>query len=393
MQVDLKQAMIMLTIGGSRAYGMNTSESDTDLVGVAIAPIGFYTGFLHNFEQKRNDPYCKTFLRDEDMNAEQKVESVVYDLLKFFKLCADCNPNIIEIVWTPDECIRFTTPLADQLRANRELFLSKKARYTFCGYAYAQLKRIETHRKWLLDPRQEKPERKDFGLPETQTPQYKQAEALIRATVSRWEFNDLQLDRTTVMELADKVAEKIASQFGGIKFSSVSYPLTDRESAKPFIELAKQLDDEEYIRAAAMRKIGLDDNLMELVQKEHAYHRALEDWKNYQHWKTTRNPDRAALEAKFGYDTKHAAHLVRLMRMAHEIMQGKGVHVRRPDAEELKAIRAGTWKYDDLMQWVKDIEQEVHQLYETENHLPKKPDVNKLNDLCVDLVHQFNKQN
>jgi len=45
------------------------------------------------------------------------------------------------------------------------------------------------------------------------------------------------------------------------------------------------------------------------------------------------------LEAKFGFDTKHAMHLIRLLRMAREILETGVVHVKRPDAEELSAIR------------------------------------------------------
>ena len=138
-----------------------------------------------------------------------------------------------------------------------------------------------------------------------------------------------------------------------------------------------------------MYKIGMDDNLMEMVQKEHAYSRALADWKNYLIWKKTRNPARAELEAKYGYDTKHAAHLVRLMRMAHEIMTGKGVIVRRPDADELLAIRRGEWTYDDLIKYIKDIEDEVQRLYDESDHLPKKANINKINDLCSELTCRF----
>ena len=43
--------------------------------------------------------------------------------------------------------------------------LTKKVQQTFHGYAMAQLKKIKTHRSWLLNPPTKKPSREDFGLP------------------------------------------------------------------------------------------------------------------------------------------------------------------------------------------------------------------------------------
>ena len=111
----------------------------------------------------------------------------------------------------------------------------------------------------------------------------------------------------------------------------------------------KLYDENRYLAAA--NKLGFSDNFMEHLKKERAYRSAMAEWKQYTEWVNNRNKDRSELELKYGYDTKHAMHLVRLMRMCREILQGKGVFVKRPDAEELLAIRNGSWKYDDLIEW------------------------------------------
>jgi predicted nucleotidyltransferase len=64
---------------------------------------------------------------------------------------------------------------------------------------------------------------------------------------------------------------------------------------------------------------------------------------------TRRNPTRAALERAHGYDTKHAMHVIRLMRMGIEALERGELLVRRPDAAELAAIRDGAWSFDELM--------------------------------------------
>ena len=102
--------------------------------------------------------------------------------------------------------------------------------------------------------------------------------------------------------------------------------------------------------AAAARKIGLDDNLITILKKEKEYENKVEDWKNYLEWKKNRNPKRAALEAKYGFDLKHGCQLCRLLRMGKEILETGKVQVKRiHDREELMAIKNGSWTYDQLI--------------------------------------------
>ena len=102
-------------------------------------------------------------------------------------------------------------------------------------------------------------------------------------------------------------------------------------------------------------------------------------------WLQQRNAERAALESAHGYDTKHGAHLVRLLRMGREILETGHVHVWRGDrdADELKAIRAGEWSYERMVSWaeaeaaaVRDIAHPV---------VPPQPDHAGLDALIVDL--------
>lgn len=68
-----------------------------------------------------------------------------------------------------------------------------------------------------------------------------------------------------------------------------------------------------------------------------------------------RNPARAALEAQHGFDTKHAMHLVRLLRMGCEVLGRGEVVVHRPDATELLAIRHGAWSFERVVAEAQDL--------------------------------------
>jgi predicted nucleotidyltransferase len=297
---------IFLTRAGSHAYGLATPESDLDLRGVVIPPKEYFLGFAHRFEQAES--------REPDL--------VLYEIRKFFTLAAACNPSILELLWTDAQDYLLVTSLGRRLLDHRSLFLSRRARRTFSGYAIAQLKRIQTHRRWLMQPPTHKPTRAEFGLPET---------ALLSA------------DILGAVEAVEREAAQDLSAFPA--------------------------------------------HVMDLYRQERGYRNALREWQQYEHWKRYRNPKRAELEAKTGYDSKHAMHLVRLMKSCREILTTGQVIVKRPDHEELLAIREGAWSYEQLMQWSEHEEQALEAVA-TQSPLPAAPDLAKLDALCMDLVEE-----
>ena len=147
---NVEEFIIFEAIVGSRLYGVNTDDSDYDYRGVCIPPMEVLLNPFQGFEQKDSG------FKEEDRT--------IFALGKFMKLCADNNPNIIELLFVPQQNMVFKTPIWDKIIKNKDLFISKKSKFSFTGYAISQLKRIERHRKWLLDPPKEEPTRKMFGL-------------------------------------------------------------------------------------------------------------------------------------------------------------------------------------------------------------------------------------
>ena len=151
MNFDLKERTILLTVAGSRAYGMSVSSSDVDVKGVCIPTKEYMMGFINNFEQADKPSHMMAFYdclnKEEKLKADNKdFEGSVYGIKKFFKLAADNNPNILDILFCRDEEIRHITSAGVFLRNNRDSFISSKCRWTFAGYAKSQLKRIKLQR-------------------------------------------------------------------------------------------------------------------------------------------------------------------------------------------------------------------------------------------------------
>lgn len=119
-----------------------------------------------------------------------------------------------------------------------------------------------------------------------------------------------------------------------------------------------------------------------------AYEQANRQWKQYWEWREKRNEKRAELEAQHGFDSKHGMHMVRLMRMATEILRGDGVIVKRLDRDELLAIRNGEVSFDELIAMAEDYEKQLETLYQT-SPLPRAPDSEKINQLLLDIYRDF----
>lgn len=93
-------------------------------------------------------------------------DHVRYELRKFMRLALDANPTVIELLFTAPEHHRCITPSGELLLHHRDAFLSKRIADRFSGYALAQLKRIRSHRSYLLAPPSHAPSRTEFDLPE-----------------------------------------------------------------------------------------------------------------------------------------------------------------------------------------------------------------------------------
>ncbi|MGF1466856.1 MAG: DNA polymerase beta superfamily protein [Sandaracinaceae bacterium] len=124
------------------------------------------------------------------------------------------------------------------------------------------------------------------------------------------------------------------------------------------------------------------------LDRERRYRAARKQWSQYRHWLANRNPTRAALEAAHGYDTKHAMHLVRLCRMAVEILEDGEVRVRRDhDRDELLAVRDGRWAYEELIAQAEALKARIADAKATST-LPDEPDAVELSALSVELIER-----
>lgn len=122
---DLEQFILYRCVVGSRAYGLDNDESDTDRRGIYLAPAELQWSLFGAPEQFED-------------NAAQ---SCYWELQKFIIMALRANPNILECLYSP--VVEKVTPLGAELLAHRKVFLSQMIFQTFNGYALSQFKKME----------------------------------------------------------------------------------------------------------------------------------------------------------------------------------------------------------------------------------------------------------
>ncbi len=363
MNFNIKDRTILLSLIGSRAYGTNNEDSDWDYKGIAIAPIEYYLGNNSNFEQFKGN-----LIDNGWPGIPVNHESEIYDIKKYFQLATVSNPNILEILYAENTNRRWNS--GDVLAANRDIFLSKACRHSYAGYAHAQLKKIRSHRQWLMGQVPDMPTRAQFGLP-IQPPinhqQLKAAMSMVDKQIEQW---TLHPEKEIPITVLTKARESI--------YDLIGWVVTWQDAHTTIIKTASY-------------KLGFDTNFSEYIVKQKQYNSALDHYNSYQDWLKDRNPKRRELEKKSGYDTKHAMHLVRLLRTAEELLTTGKLLVKRPDAEELKSIRNGGWTFDQIEEYSSLMDNKLTELYNNPNcPLPYSPDKIKIDNLLVQIIREFN---
>jgi predicted nucleotidyltransferase len=94
---------------------------------------------------------------------------------------------------------------------------------------------------------------------------------------------------------------------------------------------------------------------------------------------------RKELVDRFGYDTKNAAHLIRLLRMGIEFLRDGELYVEREDATQLLEIKRGEWTLEQVKAEAETLFKSSEAAY-LASTLPARPDREAIGALCVDVV-------
>ncbi len=346
---DIKEKGLLLfeCISGSKAYGLNTAQSDTDLRGVYYLPKAQFYG-LEYIPQISNETS----------------DEVYYELGRFVELLIRNNPNIVELLATPEDCILYRHPIMNRLPM--ELFLSKLCRETFAGYALTQVKKARGYKKKIVNPID--PIRKtvlDFcfilqgyqsiPLPEWLTKNnYPQENCGLTSIPHSKGLYALFYDATNQHRYRGIMSSELANE---VSLSSI--PKGEKESAYLFFNLE-------------------------------GYSSYCKEYREYWEWVEKRNETRYQDNSDHGkgYDAKNMMHTIRLLQVAEEILREGKINVKRANREELLSIKRGEFQYDDLLVMADSLMLKIETAYE-KSPLPAMPDKDRIENILVQMREEL----
>lgn len=369
---DLIQSgrIIFECVSGSHAYGLSTPKSDIDIRGIYVNPPTEYLGLLDASKQI----------------SDEKNDTTYYSLRRIFELLQTANPNIIEMLWMPEDCIKINSSIMEKIITNRGLFISKKCYHSHSGYAYAQIKKAKGQNKKVHNPMpEEMPKKEDFCRI---IPSFAMDTEFLREESLK---QNVPLCPCRPLSLPNCVAKD--GGFFDLRLFHVSAleHVSDTYRLYMYGEEAKGVfrgDD-----MLVCESIPIDDELDKfaglLIYNKHEYDKALKDWHSYWDWMKNRNEHRwiDQEKGKLNYDQKNMTHCMRLL-MSGENILSCGHPIVRFEGEQLeylRNIRAGNFEYEEIMAEVDSRMETLEKLYET-SKIPHSVNVKKIDELYRELT-------
>ncbi len=346
---DLKSHNLLLfeAIAGSKSFGLDTPSSDTDIKGIYFTPKEYFFG-LNYIPQVANET------NDE----------VYYEIGRFVELLQKNNPNILEILASPDDCILHKNPLIDLLKP--EDFLSKLCKDTFAGYAISQIKKAKGLNKKILNP--------------------------------------VEKERKSVMDFC-----YILDDYGSVpvkewlrkhskeqeKCGLIDIPHTKGMFAVFYDETGsygyKGIMKNEDANEVSLSSIPKGEKMIAyLYCNLDAYSTYCKSYREYWKWVNERNEERYNVNQNHGqnYDSKNMMHTIRLLQSCEHIFKTGSMQIRVENRDELLDIKAGNRSYEDVMKLAEQLISSI-EYYHSISKLSDYPDLEKSTKILVDIREEL----
>ncbi|MDJ0838263.1 MAG: nucleotidyltransferase domain-containing protein [Acidobacteriota bacterium] len=349
--------LIFRAIAGSKAYGTQHGKSDTDIRGVYVLSSGRYLSL--------SAPPAQI--------ADERGDTVYYTLKRFLELASGANPNIIELLYLPGDCVLYTSPLMTRITENRDMFITRQAYESHVGYARAQIKKARGRKKWINQPQpREAPVTEQFCWFLSRTEHRDRFPfrpvPFLESGINQNGCRCAAVEHVPgLYRLYDYGGELTVGVIRGGKIVCESIPMKDEKS----------------------RLIGL------LYYHKEAHEQARRNHRGYWEWVQKRNQNRwtAQERGEIDYDAKNMMHTFRLILSGEHILRN-GAPLVRFSGERLtflKEILAGSLSYESLVEKAEEKIAGMDDLVKTCG-LPDRPNAIEVDELLKEITEIWEKE-
>lgn len=346
---------IFRALVGSQAYGTAIPQSDHDYKGIYIQPNSDILGFKYKEQIEVN--------KDESL----------YEVRRFLQLAQSANPTVLELFFSPLDCIQTNSSEYSFLAAHREMFLTKECRNSFGGYAVQQIKKataLDKKMNW-------------------------ESARFVRKTVL--DFCYIPKAGKTIPLKQYLKEEEMTQEFCGLvrlehmrdmyamyyDFQA-QYGKVSNRPVEPIGFRGIVTEDSNDVRLSSVPKWLTEPQCLMYFNKD-GWATHCRDYSQYQQWLKERNEQRY-VDSQHGQkiDGKNLMHCRRLLDMALEIAETGDLKVRRPNAAYLLQIRRGEVNLVDILSKAEEDIVKLDRLY-SNSSLPDRVDPDFVHELLVEI--------
>jgi hypothetical protein len=289
---------------------------------------------------------------------------VYYELGRFVELLIRNNPSMLEMLATPEDCVLFRHHVMNSLPLS--LFLSKLCKDSFGGYAHTQVRKARGYNKKMMNPMDK--ERKsitDFCY-------------VIEAQHSR-----------PLMEwLKEKQLQQSHCGLASVPHANGVYAIFyDAQGLRGYRGIVSGEQANEVCLSSIEEG---QEPLAHLYFNKDGYSAYCKAYSEYWDWVEKRDEERWLMNDTHGkgYDAKNMMHTIRLLQEAEEILRDGVLQPRRSNREELLAIKAGAYEYEQLLQMSEDLMQRIEHAW-LNSKLPETPDSKRIEAILVTIRNEL----
>ena len=379
-------------VRGSNAYGLSLPTSDIDTGGVYLMPKKDYYSILNDYPEQISD---------------SKNDTVWYEVGRYLELLYKSNPNMIESLYVPDRCIRYITPAFEELRKNRELFLSKELLTSLCGYAKSQIYKARGLNKKIVNPVDTRKDILDFcytfkGQGTTPFKKWLEKRGLKAKYCGLVHLPNMEQMYGVYYDWGNHILNEYKTKYFVddvlLYYAMEYFDMSDSEDALDLLfEKVKPIgyrgamdenNDTTQLRLSSVEK-GISPICI-IQYNENGFKTHCRQYKEYQQWVRERNPQRYLENKDKEFDRKNMMHCVRLLTMGIEIAKTGKVNVDRTDIDRdfLLNIRLGNTTYDEIINYAEAKQVEHDEAMKTCT-LPYKTDMEKVKERLIDIRSKY----
>lgn len=336
--------ILLVFVRGSHMYGTATTKSDVDIT------------FVY---QQPTDEILKGNYTEQISVGGNDV--VGYEIQRFLQLLGQNNPNILEALDIPEDCLIYKHESMDNI-LKQEIWLSKLTEKTILGYAESQNKKATGLKKKMNNPMVEKKDLIDFCY-------------IVNGHQTK-PLREFIVPHHNNVETCGLVKVPNGKGLYGL--------YVDWEGTENFRGILKDSESTQLRLSTVSKEFAENNKAHTMWYNQDGYEVWKKDYESYQKWLEERNETRYDDNMKAGksYDTKNMMHLFRLLSMAWKISMGEGLQVREDEVEWLMEIRRGEIEYDDLMENSEMMFGLIKSNFESLN-LQEKPDIEVQKELLL----------